>query len=74
MKIALNLSCQKLEINLQVQLECRMFPYPTKNFGAAGDGGFIITNNKKLYKKIKLISNHGMDKSGKSIMPGRNSS
>lgn len=47
--------------------------HPTKNLGVAGDGGFIITNNKRIYNKIKLISNHGMNDKGQSIMAGRNS-
>ena len=28
--------------------------HPLKNLNALGDGGFVITNNKKLYEKIKL--------------------
>ena len=47
--------------------------HPTKNLGVAGDGGFIVTNNKKIFNRIKLISNHGMNKAGQSIMHGRNS-
>jgi UDP-2-acetamido-2-deoxy-ribo-hexuluronate aminotransferase len=47
--------------------------HPTKNLGVAGDGGFITTKNKNIFKKIKLISNHGMDKKGNSVMVGRNS-
>lgn len=34
--------------------------HPLKNLNAVGDGGFITTNNKKLYDKIKLFRNHGM--------------
>lgn len=33
--------------------------FPSKNLGAYGDGGMIITNNKKLAEKIRLIKNHG---------------
>ncbi|MDC3206099.1 DegT/DnrJ/EryC1/StrS family aminotransferase [Candidatus Pelagibacter sp.] len=47
--------------------------HPTKNLGVAGDGGFIVTNSKITFDKIKLISNHGMNKAGQSIIPGRNS-
>lgn len=47
--------------------------HPTKNLGVAGDGGFIVTNNEKVFNKIRLISNHGMNKLGQSIIPGRNS-
>lgn len=34
--------------------------HPIKNLSALGDGGFIITNEKKLYNKIKLYRNHGL--------------
>ena len=33
--------------------------HPLKNLNACGDGGFVITNNKKLYNYIKLKRNHG---------------
>ena len=35
--------------------------HPLKNLGAMGDGGYIVTNNFKIYKKIKSLSNHGME-------------
>ncbi len=35
--------------------------HPLKNLGAMGDGGYITTNNFKIYKKIKSLSNHGME-------------
>ena len=34
--------------------------HPLKNLNASGDGGFLTTNNKKIWEKAKLISNHGM--------------
>ena len=34
--------------------------HPLKNLNAVGDGGFITTNNKKLYDKIKLFRSHGL--------------
>jgi len=34
--------------------------HPLKNLNSLGDGGFIITNEKKLYDKIKLYRNHGL--------------
>ena len=34
--------------------------HPLKNLNALGDGGFIITNEKKFYEKIKLYRNHGL--------------
>ena len=36
--------------------------YPTKIFGAYGDGGFITTNNKNLYDKMHRIRFLGMEK------------
>ncbi|MBI4655051.1 MAG: DegT/DnrJ/EryC1/StrS family aminotransferase [Nitrospirae bacterium] len=32
--------------------------YPSKNLGAHGDGGMIITNNHEIYEKVKLLRNH----------------
>jgi len=36
--------------------------YPTKIFGAYGDGGFITTNDEQLYDKMKRIRFLGMEK------------
>ena len=36
--------------------------YPTKIFGAYGDGGFITSNNEKLYDRMKRIRFLGMEK------------
>ena len=33
--------------------------HPLKNLNACGDGGFITTNNVKIYEKIKTFRNHG---------------
>lgn len=33
--------------------------YPTKNIGAFGDSGAIVTNNDELYEKIKMLRNYG---------------
>jgi len=36
--------------------------YPSKNIGALGDGGMIVTNSSKLAKKIALLRNYGEKK------------
>ena len=36
--------------------------YPTKIFGAYGDGGFITTNNEKLFDRMQRIRFLGMEK------------
>ncbi|HCC69446.1 MAG TPA: transcriptional regulator [Nitrospiraceae bacterium] len=33
--------------------------YPSKNLGAYGDGGMLITRNHDIYEKVKLLRNHG---------------
>lgn len=33
--------------------------YPSKNLGALGDGGAVVTNNKKIYLKIVELRNYG---------------
>ena len=35
--------------------------YPTKNLGAIGDGGALITDNEEIYKKAKLLRNYGQE-------------
>ena len=36
--------------------------HPLKNLNAIGDGGFVVTNNKTLYDKIRLLRTHGIKK------------
>jgi len=33
--------------------------YPTKNLGAMGDAGIVVTNNEQMYKKIMALRNYG---------------
>lgn len=35
--------------------------YPTKNLGALGDGGAIVTNSESLYNLIAALRNYGLD-------------
>ena len=36
--------------------------HPLKNLNACGDGGYMTTNNFKIYQKAKSLVNHGMEK------------
>lgn len=44
--------------------------YPTKNLGAIGDGGGVITNNKNVYECIKRIRQYGWNQERVSQAPG----
>ncbi len=33
--------------------------FPSKNLGGIGDGGMIVTNDKKLYERAFIMRNHG---------------
>lgn len=35
--------------------------YPTKTWGAAGDGGFVIGDDPELLGRVRRLANHGMD-------------
>ena len=53
-------------------ISCFSF-YPGKNLGALGDGGAVLTNNKKYEEKLRAISNYGSDKKYHHIYKGINS-
>ena len=36
--------------------------FPSKNLGAFGDGGMVVTSNEEIAEKIALIKNHGSAK------------
>ena len=41
--------------------------HPLKNLNAMGDSGYLTTNNKELYLKVKSLRSHGMDNSRDNI-------
>ena len=47
--------------------------YPTKNLGAIGDGGAVITNDQSIADKIKLLREYGWKKRYISSKEGWNS-
>ena len=47
--------------------------YPTKNLGAYGDGGMVVTDDKKLYEMLRLLRCYGEKKKYQHILKGENS-
>lgn len=47
--------------------------YPTKNLGAIGDGGMVITSDKKIAERIKRLRQYGWDDNRLTEEAGLNS-
>jgi dTDP-4-amino-4,6-dideoxygalactose transaminase len=47
--------------------------YPTKNLGAYGDAGMVVTNSAELAARIRTLRNHGQTEKYVSSEPGWNS-
>lgn len=52
-------------------LACFSF-YPTKNLGALGDGGMVVTNDADLARKVRLLREYGWTERFVSTTPGWN--
>ena len=46
--------------------------YPTKNLGALGEAGALLTQDRKLAEKMRLFVNHGQIEKGNHVVLGRN--
>ena len=47
--------------------------YPTKNLGAAGDGGAVVTNDPRVAARLSLLRNYGTRDKVRYVTFGRNS-
>jgi dTDP-4-amino-4,6-dideoxygalactose transaminase len=47
--------------------------YPTKNLGAYGDGGMIVTSNTEIARQARLLRNYGQPENYACEIPGDNS-
>ncbi|MFB0562295.1 MAG: DegT/DnrJ/EryC1/StrS family aminotransferase [Candidatus Lokiarchaeia archaeon] len=46
--------------------------FPGKNLGAYGDAGMVVTNNKEIADKVRLLRNHGRKEKYHHIIEGYN--
>jgi dTDP-4-amino-4,6-dideoxygalactose transaminase len=53
-------------------LGCFSF-YPTKNLGADGDGGMVVTNDEALARKLRMLRVHGIERRYYHDLHGYNS-
>jgi dTDP-4-amino-4,6-dideoxygalactose transaminase len=53
-------------------LGCFSF-YPTKNLGALGDAGAVVTNDAELAASLRRLRNYGEERKYHHVTPGRNS-
>ena len=54
--------------------DCAAFSfYPSKNLGACGDGGIVVSRNGELIEKVRKLSNHGRSEKYTHEMEGVNS-
>jgi dTDP-4-amino-4,6-dideoxygalactose transaminase len=47
--------------------------YPTKNLGALGDGGAVVTNDPEVAERARLLRNYGERERFEHVLRGRNS-
>lgn len=47
--------------------------YPSKNLGALGDGGAVVTNDKELAEKVRILGNYGAKIKYHNLVRGENS-
>ncbi|MGD1151764.1 MAG: DegT/DnrJ/EryC1/StrS family aminotransferase [Syntrophales bacterium] len=64
--------CRGRRVGSMGDVACFSF-YPTKNLGAIGDGGMVVTNDDDLAKRCRLLREYGWAERYVSHIPGWNS-
>jgi len=47
--------------------------YPTKNLGALGDAGAVVSNDETLIRKVRMLANYGAEQKDRHVVQGFNS-
>jgi dTDP-4-amino-4,6-dideoxygalactose transaminase len=47
--------------------------YPSKNLGAFGDGGAVVTSDEKIAQKVRMLRDHGQSEKNRHAIVGWNS-
>src|SRR2546427_2652153 len=58
---AIGAACHGNPVGSFGRLGCFSF-YPTKNLGADGDGGMVVTNDEALAAKLRMLRVHGIER------------
>jgi dTDP-3-amino-3,4,6-trideoxy-alpha-D-glucose transaminase len=61
-----------VQVNSLATASCFSF-YPTKNLGAMGDAGGVVTNDEGLAERIRMLRSHGWDRRFHSAVSSLNS-
>src|SRR5205814_1345280 len=69
---AIGATCQGQPVGQSGRLGCFSF-YPTKNLGADGDGGMIVTGDEVIAKKLRMLRVHGIERRYYHDLHGYNS-
>lgn len=46
--------------------------YPTKNLGAPGEGGMVVTNNEEIARKVRMLRDWGQEQKYHPVLKGYN--
>lgn len=66
------IGCREKTVGTMGDVGCFSF-YPTKNLGAFGDGGAIVTDSEELYKKLLMLRDYGRRSKYEHVSIGYNS-
>ena len=69
---AIGATCDGNPVGGQGIMGCFSF-YPTKNLGAAGDGGMVVTSDEGLARRLRMLRVHGIERRYHHDLHGYNS-